>query len=408
MVFRPFNLRVHLDWINGMWISSQNKEAEVLAQDHANFQTPIPVSSSICSTYMDISRTPNEMMGSPSTPNKTSSCCDSFCDREWEETKVSMSPLYHLHISSASPLNLYWTVLNKLISQCNATNQEMIAIAHNDRTLLAPIRTGGSSCCHDMSTSIKPSNEKLQKKQHPDLPSTQMKEPLKCTDIKLHGIGGTDNQIVVCKGKGGSLIGSGPEHEVSCEELTVDQMETMQLLSMPVEVCLPLSPSLEKSSSPAEKENREVSPDNQLIPSEAIAQIDASIESIVLLESSNAIENVFVAEYTTLNPLIQYEDASEDERGLHSANVAESTSPAQYNVHDESLPFIKSSPLWETFDSTEVFQLIPQHPHFRPLEKYDEEVREGYAVGNMVNFANLAKRILKTKLEEPQSLLEKS
>ncbi|PIA47842.1 hypothetical protein AQUCO_01400436v1 [Aquilegia coerulea] len=305
MVFKPFNLRVHLQWINEKWFTSLNKETEVLAQNHGSSLTPTPISSSICGADMDVSQTPSERMGSPSTPNKTQA--------------------------------------------------EMIAIARNDGTLLAPIQTGGSSCCRDMSTSIKPIDENMQKEQHPGLPSTQMKEVFECTEIKVHGIGGMDNQIVVYNATGGHLIGSGPENEVVCEELAVDQMETTQLLGTPVEECLPLSPSLEKSNSPVENENK-VLPDNQLIPTEAIAPIDASMESLVLFESSNAIENVFGEGCPTLNPLIQNENASGDESSLRSANSAASTSLAQHDegpltVHDESLPFIKSSPLWETFES---------------------------------------------------------
>lgn len=31
-------------------------------------------------------------------------------------------------------------------------------------------------------------------------------------------------------------------------------------------------------------------------------------------------------------------------------------------------PFMKSSPIWKTIESMEIFEVIPQNPHFLPLE----------------------------------------
>ncbi|KAM7262029.1 hypothetical protein ACFE04_021106 [Oxalis oulophora] len=53
------------------------------------------------------------------------------------------------------------------------------------------------------------------------------------------------------------------------------------------------------------------------------------------------------------------------------------------------LPFVKMSALWEVFESHEVFQKTPQKPHFSPLAGKVEALREGYALGTMVNFSNL-------------------
>ncbi|PIA47844.1 hypothetical protein AQUCO_01400437v1 [Aquilegia coerulea] len=379
VLFRRYNLRVHFDWINGKWFTSQNKETEVLAQNVGSFLTLIPTDISVCGNDMDVSQTPNEMMDSSSTPNKTQA--------------------------------------------------EMIAIAQNDGTFLAPIQTGSSSdmdisqtpsgfgeilleeCPEALTSTIPCHDDQWQKKQHAGLPTTQMKEPSHCTEIKLHGRGGVGKQLEVFKRRRGRRIGSvGPEDEVSSEELTVDQMETTQLLNTPVEDCPPLLTCLERSNSPIENDNREVSPDNQLIPTVATAQISASLENLALLESSNEFDNLFLGEYTTLDALLQYDEVTGDERGTHSADIAAiSTSLVQHaegHMHDANLPFVKSSPLWETFEGIEVLQLMPQHPHFRPVEQYDEEFREGYAIENLVNFVNLAKDILKAKLEEPRSVFE--
>ncbi|XP_065854219.1 protein MAIN-LIKE 1-like [Euphorbia lathyris] len=55
----------------------------------------------------------------------------------------------------------------------------------------------------------------------------------------------------------------------------------------------------------------------------------------------------------------------------HSANV-EGESESAWT---ENLPFRKSSFLWKHFDSLEVFQILPQNPHFIPLLDCNEETR---------------------------------
>ncbi|RVX01566.1 DUF724 domain-containing protein 7 [Vitis vinifera] len=59
---------------------------------------------------------------------------------------------------------------------------------------------------------------------------------------------------------------------------------------------------------------------------------------------------------------------------------------------NQSLPFVKSSPIWNTLETLEVFQRMPQKPHFRPLENCKEERREGLAIGNMVTFSTLIEK----------------
>ncbi|KAF5194805.1 hypothetical protein FRX31_015608 [Thalictrum thalictroides] len=107
----------------------------------------------------------------------------------------------------------------------------------------------------------------------------------------------------------------------------------------------------------------------------------------------------------------RYGNESGDERHLRLAAVTEKTysSPKQQDERilpalGESWPFIKSSHMWGAFESNQVFKLMPQHPHFWPLEQYNEEFREGKAIGNMFNFVNLVERTLKAKLNEPRSL----
>ncbi|KAF9592818.1 hypothetical protein IFM89_017437 [Coptis chinensis] len=55
-------------------------------------------------------------------------------------------------------------------------------------------------------------------------------------------------------------------------------------------------------------------------------------------------------------------------------------------LENESLPFIKSSPGWKDVESNEIFRSMPQKPHFRPLQKKPELLREGKALGLMACF----------------------
>ncbi|XP_021911527.1 DUF724 domain-containing protein 6-like [Carica papaya] len=73
------------------------------------------------------------------------------------------------------------------------------------------------------------------------------------------------------------------------------------------------------------------------------------------------------------------------------------------NEH-QTLSFVKQSPIWETIESMEIFQLLPQRPHFRPLSKSKEEYREGSAIGIMVTFAGLFEKISMLQLEDSKSV----
>lgn len=67
----------------------------------------------------------------------------------------------------------------------------------------------------------------------------------------------------------------------------------------------------------------------------------------------------------------------------------------------QCLPFVKTSPLWSTIESVEVFQKRPQKPHFRPLNYCKESLREGLAIGCMVTFSSVVERISKLQFDVP-------
>ncbi|KAJ4975682.1 hypothetical protein NE237_000788 [Protea cynaroides] len=76
------------------------------------------------------------------------------------------------------------------------------------------------------------------------------------------------------------------------------------------------------------------------------------------------------------------------------------------SVENQSLPFVKSLPNWKTLESMEIFHLLPQKPHFCPLNHYSEAVREGLAFGYMTAFANLMQKTSKLQLDNPGSDFE--
>ncbi|WOK98906.1 hypothetical protein Cni_G07618 [Canna indica] len=71
-----------------------------------------------------------------------------------------------------------------------------------------------------------------------------------------------------------------------------------------------------------------------------------------------------------------------------------------------SLPFPKISSMWESIESMEVFKVMPQQPHFGPLEQYSMEFREGMAIGLMISFANLVSNIQQLHIDDGQATLK--
>ncbi|KAK1352022.1 hypothetical protein POM88_053736 [Heracleum sosnowskyi] len=74
---------------------------------------------------------------------------------------------------------------------------------------------------------------------------------------------------------------------------------------------------------------------------------------------------------------------------------------------DQSLPFVKCSPVWKFIKSMEIFQKMPQKPHFSPLFECKEETREGLAIGHMVTFSNVLERTSKPKYSDPSIVIER-
>ncbi|XP_004288549.1 PREDICTED: uncharacterized protein LOC101309389 isoform X2 [Fragaria vesca subsp. vesca] len=73
---------------------------------------------------------------------------------------------------------------------------------------------------------------------------------------------------------------------------------------------------------------------------------------------------------------------------------------------NQIMPFVKSSPIWKAIESFDVFRIMPQNPHFRPLVKCKEEYREGFAIGNMVTFSSLVDKISSLHFDDPTQVFD--
>ncbi|XP_010512617.1 PREDICTED: DUF724 domain-containing protein 7-like [Camelina sativa] len=71
------------------------------------------------------------------------------------------------------------------------------------------------------------------------------------------------------------------------------------------------------------------------------------------------------------------------------------------------LPFVKKSPLWKVLESMEVFEAVPQRPHFSPLLESEEEFREGDAIGTMVKFTALLEKVKNLQVDDPISSIKR-
>ncbi|WCJ39138.1 protein of unknown function 724 1 [Euphorbia peplus] len=99
---------------------------------------------------------------------------------------------------------------------------------------------------------------------------------------------------------------------------------------------------------------------------------------------------------------------------VHAANQALSTcfvgcEQAQGDSESaicQEMPFEKSSSLWKHLDSLDVFQLLPQKPHFSPLYEVNEATREGFAIAHLLNFANVVDKTSQLQVETPREVID--
>ncbi|XP_039116436.1 DUF724 domain-containing protein 3-like [Dioscorea cayenensis subsp. rotundata] len=146
-----------------------------------------------------------------------------------------------------------------------------------------------------------------------------------------------------------------------------------------------------------------INEDNQALP--PVEEVSATFQKGLVhdLPSSNKTEMPAVsAENSSDSPeKIALADNSSDSPEKNALAENSSDSPEK-NV---LVPFVRSSPMWQTIESMEIFRLLPQEPHFQPLEQHCPEFREGMAVGLMITFANFATSIRSLRITDPLTVL---
>lgn len=73
---------------------------------------------------------------------------------------------------------------------------------------------------------------------------------------------------------------------------------------------------------------------------------------------------------------------------------------------NQTLPFKKTTAFWDSIKSMDVFRIFPQNPHFHTLENSDEDCREGLALGQMVTFSRIVKRVSVTYADMSKASME--
>ncbi|KAA8533349.1 hypothetical protein F0562_033118 [Nyssa sinensis] len=98
-------------------------------------------------------------------------------------------------------------------------------------------------------------------------------------------------------------------------------------------------------------------------------------------------------------------------RGRQHESVMQSTSTVargdSMSDKNQSLPLEKCSVFWKRIESMEVFQVMPQKPHFRPLDNCEESVREGSAIVRGRLSELLSKKERQGELQEKSKEVEK-
>ncbi|EEF46743.1 RNA binding protein, putative [Ricinus communis] len=116
----------------------------------------------------------------------------------------------------------------------------------------------------------------------------------------------------------------------------------------------------------------------------------------------------WATEEAELSTVISMEHLGKRERKVENfkqssvINVPEATEL----VENLEMPFFKSSLIWKNIESLEVFQVLPQKPHFSPLIRHKEESREGMAMGHMLSFAVLIEKMSKLQVDDGREVFD--
>ncbi|KAK4837036.1 hypothetical protein QYF36_002288 [Acer negundo] len=129
--------------------------------------------------------------------------------------------------------------------------------------------------------------------------------------------------------------------------------------------------------------------------------LSKEVEKVVAVASNNVEDDDRLSSTTTVNGLNE-ERKSQNDIVMESSTIGAQGGSAP--VKNQMLPFVKKSLIWKTIESMEVFQVVPQKPHFHPLSETKEQYREGSAIGIMVTFAGLFEKINMLKCDDSMDI----
>ncbi|KAK3219496.1 hypothetical protein Dsin_013466 [Dipteronia sinensis] len=99
------------------------------------------------------------------------------------------------------------------------------------------------------------------------------------------------------------------------------------------------------------------------------------------------------------------------EGGVDKIDVEDSSTTGAAAVdnmpyENQNLLWLERSPVLRFVQFLEEFQLMPQKPHFRPLDECDVVSREGWALKHMMTFVNVVKETSKLQVNASGSIID--
>ncbi|KAK0596869.1 hypothetical protein LWI29_019783 [Acer saccharum] len=95
-----------------------------------------------------------------------------------------------------------------------------------------------------------------------------------------------------------------------------------------------------------------------------------------------------------------------DKIDLEDSSTTEAAVVDNMPYENQNLQSLESSPVLRFVQSLEEFQLMPQKPHFRPLDECEVVFREGLALKHMMTFVNVVKETSKLQVNASGSIMD--
>ncbi|KAF9623658.1 hypothetical protein IFM89_003690 [Coptis chinensis] len=399
--FDASKLRTHMEWIDEKWlITSRNQETAVLAQSEGSSQSPNPSGCSAFGTNTSILQTPSgvldveqEMALDNQSTLKGTSLPSPDAILSQEKMKQSI-PKSNAEVSIPFERVKEGQTIDTATCKKECPARETFIRSPTDANHFSATKSNRNIIEAADSEDIGFIQPRMQRQKvhHDVVPTGQLKEPLCNTDIKSKGAKQMKNKKEqVLYRKRGRQVGSVLKNESASKEKVLTKKRGRPVgLGQRHKRGRPKVLDVSNAFQSEGHENKSTSKEKVLRrkieqPIVSGDRHEKGMEKAPDLSVPS--ESKVVTTETTFSSAIQQDKA-----------------PLPRQV--ETLPFIKRSLLWGFIECSEVFKLMPQQPHFRPLEYYRVELREGYAIRHMLDFANLVKGIHEAKLDEPRSMYE--